>query len=90
MNCLNIDVISDYEGQTANDLIRCFNHVMEMDEFKDVDQDHWIVWTDCGKSFRCAEFIYFLFNDLANKRKSVNLNFFAEKHGNFEFSEVKI
>jgi hypothetical protein len=81
VNCLNIDVISDYDGQEASDLIRVFRHVMNLPQYKKVDEPYYIIWTDCGKQFRCAEFMYFLFNDLASKKKCVNLNFFAEKHG---------
>ena len=85
VNCLNIDVVTDYEGMTATDLIRIFKHVMSLPEFKQIDQDNYIVWTDCGTQFRCGEFIYFLMNELALQNKSVNLNFFAEKHGIINF-----
>ena len=38
VNCLNIDVISDYDGSTASDLIRTFKFIMQLEEFKKVDQ----------------------------------------------------
>jgi hypothetical protein len=81
VNCLNIDVISDYDGQKASDVIRIFRYVMQLPEFKQVDQKNYVIWADCGRQFRCAEFNYFLFNELAEKNKLVSLNFFAEKHG---------
>ena len=81
VNCLNIDVISDYDGSTANDLIRTFKFIMQLEEFKKIDQKNYILWSDCGTQFRCAEFNYFLFNELPQKGKVVNLNFFCEKHG---------
>jgi hypothetical protein len=81
VNCMNIDVISDHEGQTASDMIRAFKHVMELPSFKNVDESEYLIWTDCGKQFRSSEFLYFLFNDLAEKNKRVNLNYFVEKHG---------
>jgi hypothetical protein len=77
----NIDVISDFEGSKAADLIRLFRHVMSLDFFKQVDQNEYVIWTDCGKQFRSAEFFYFLFDELKAKGKKVDLNFFAEKHG---------
>lgn len=86
VNCLNIDVISDYEGETASDLIRIFRHVMNLEEFKKVEQKNFIIWVDCGRQFRSSEFIYFCFNELAEKGFNVNLNYFGEKHGMYEFS----
>lgn len=83
VNCLNIDVVTDYEGMTSSDLIRIFKHIMNLNEFKKIDQDNYIIWTDCGTQFRSSEFIYFLMNELPMVNKSVNLNFFAEKHGIF-------
>lgn len=67
VNCSNIDIISDYQGQTAFDLIRAFKFVMELQIFKDLDKENYVIWTDCGTNFRSAEFIYFLFNYLAEK-----------------------
>ena len=34
VNCLNIDVISDYDGSLASDLIRTFKFIKQLDEFK--------------------------------------------------------
>ena len=81
INCLNIDLVSDYDGSTAGDLIRCFKFLMDLEEFKNVDEENYIIWSDCGSQFRCAEFNYFLFNDLTLKSKCVNMYLFAEKHG---------
>jgi hypothetical protein len=85
VSCLNIDVISDYERQKATDVIRVFKHLMELPEFKQVDEPYYALFIDCGKQFRCSEINHFLFNELTEKGKCVNLNFFAEKHGWFEF-----
>jgi hypothetical protein len=85
INCLNLDIISDHPGQTAYDLIRIFRFLMEQPLFKAIDKENYVIWTDCGSQFRSAEFIYFLFNELAEKEKAVNLNYFCEKHGNLRF-----
>ncbi len=82
INCVNIDVISDYT--TANvsiDAIIQFEHVMKMPAFQEVDENEWVVFVDCRKQFRCAEFIYFLFNTICKRGKVVNINFHAEQHG---------
>ena len=89
VECLNIDIISDYEGSTAGDLKRCFRFLMQLERFKKVSEEifteerdpQWIIWSDCGTQFRCAEFNYFLFNELADQGISVSMNWFAEKHG---------
>lgn len=52
-----------------------------MDEFKAVEQKKYIVWTDTGTHFRCAELIHYLFDELAREQIRVCLNFFCEKHG---------
>jgi hypothetical protein len=84
VKCLNIDVISDYDGTKAYDMIRTFKHVMNLPQFSNIskDIDSYVIWSDCGTQFRSSEFIYFLFDELANQNIAVNLNFFAEKHGN--------
>ncbi len=79
------DVISDYDGQKASDVIRVFKHVMELPQFKEADESEYVLFIDCGKQFRFSEFNHFLFNYLAEKDKCVSLNFFAEKYGQFEF-----
>ena len=81
VECKNFDIISDYEGSTAQDLIRCFRFLRQLDEFKNIDQSSYIIWSDCGTQFRCAEFNYYLFCELAKEKISVNMNWFAEKHG---------
>ena len=81
IQCLNIDIISDHEGSTAGDLKRCFKFLMKLDIFKKIQKKNWIIWSDCGTQFRCAEFNYFLFNELADQGISVSMNWFAEKHG---------
>jgi hypothetical protein len=55
------------------DTIIQFEHIMKMPAFQEV--------SDCGRQFRCAEFIYFLFNTMAKRGKVVNLNFHDEAHG---------
>ncbi len=81
VNVLNIDIITDYEGQDAGDVTRIFKHVMLLPEFIEIDQPEFKVWSDSGSQFRCKEFVYFCTNYLARQNKSVTLNFFAERHG---------
>ena len=54
---------------------------MALEEFKKIDKADYNVWADCGTQFRCVEFNYFPFDELASKRKSVDFNLFCEKHG---------
>ena len=49
--------------------------------FKQVDQKDYIIWSDTGSHFRCAEFIHYLFKELADKGITVSFNLFCEKHG---------
>ena len=37
VKCLNIDIISDYEGSTAQDVVKNFKKVMSLDKFKEID-----------------------------------------------------
>ncbi len=45
------------------------------------DKKKYIVWTDTGSHFRCAEFMHYLFVELANLGIEVSYNLFCEKHG---------
>ena len=83
INCLEIDLISDYEGSTAQDVIKNFKFVMNLPRFKAITKNinEYIIWADCGTQLRCAEFNYFLFDELALQGISVNMNWFAPKHG---------
>lgn len=84
--CYNLDIISDDLRADAFMLKLMFRYVMSLDLFKEIDQPTYVIWTDCGKQFRCQEFYHFLFVELANEGKNVELNFFAEKHGNLKSS----
>lgn len=81
INCIDFDIVSDYKGNKSYDIRRIFRHLMELPEFKAIDKDYWIIWSDCGSNFRNKEMNYFYFTELAEKNKCVNLNFFVEKHG---------
>jgi hypothetical protein len=82
VNCISFDIISDYTTANASiDAIIQFEHIMQLPAFQEVDENEWVVFTDCGRQFRCAEFIYFLFNTMSKRGKLVNLNFHAEAHG---------
>ncbi len=49
--------------------------------FKEIDKPSYIIWTDTGKHFRCAELAHYFLVNLAEEKKAVNWNFFVEKHG---------
>ncbi|CAF0939039.1 unnamed protein product [Brachionus calyciflorus] len=49
--------------------------------FKKIEKKNYTIWTDAGTHFRCAEFLYYLFNELANEKIMVKYNIFGEKHG---------
>ena len=52
-----------------------------MAEFQQLDQNKYIVWTDTGPHFRCAELMHYLFKELAETKIQVCYNLFAECHG---------
>ncbi|CAF0988080.1 unnamed protein product [Brachionus calyciflorus] len=79
---MNIDLISSFqENESALDVIRGFRFLRELEEFKTVETNKYLVWTDTGTHFRWAELIYYLFKELADEKIQVCLNFFCEKHG---------
>jgi hypothetical protein len=49
--------------------------------FKEIDKPSYIIWTDTGKHFRCAELAHYFLVELAEEKILVNWNFFVEKHG---------
>lgn len=53
----------------------------ELECFREIDENKYIVWADTGPHFRCAEMIHYLFSELLQQNKYVSLNFFCEKHG---------
>ena len=73
-------MIGDF-NQDAFSVVRAFRLLRNQDFFKVIDQKNFIIWSDCGKHFRCAEFISFLMKELSQSQIHVNLNFFAESHG---------
>jgi hypothetical protein len=81
INCMDIDLVTDYAGQTSSDIKRIFRHVMTMPQFREIDQPNWIIWSNTGSNFCSKEMVYFYFNELATNGKSVNLNYLVEKHG---------
>ncbi len=53
----------------------------ELEIFKKLDKKKYHIWTVAGGHFRCAEFIYYLFVELAIDKIQVSYNLFAECHG---------
>ena len=49
--------------------------------FRELDKNRYIIWSDTGPHFRCAEFMHYLFVELALLDKKVSFNLFCEKHG---------
>ena len=81
INRYDFDLISDYEGSTAQDVIKNFKYIISLKNFQEIDENDYIVWADCGTQLRCAEFNFFLFDELARYGKSVSMNWWCEKHG---------
>ncbi len=55
-----------------------FNRFLRtQDCFKTFTQKKWIVWSDCGGHFRCAELMNYCFNVLAKEKIRICLNFLA-------------
>ena len=53
----------------------------QLECFRELDRKKYIIWTDTGSHFRCAEFMHFLFKELAQLDIQVSFNLFCEKHG---------
>jgi hypothetical protein len=56
---------------------------MSLPQFVEIRKNinNLVLWSDCGPQMRCAVFVYFLFDELAEENILVNLNHFVEKHG---------
>ena len=83
VKCIHFDFISDVDcKQDAAKAVVGFKFLRETAQFKAIEKDNYIIWSDCGGHFRCAEFISYLFDDLRLKKKiKIQMNFFAENHG---------
>ena len=79
--CINFDVVSENLKQDALAVVQCFRFLRKQKFFVDVEKNNYIIWADCGSHFRCSELAHYLFKELAEEKKIVNLNFFCEKHG---------
>ena len=53
----------------------------QLEIFQNIEKKKYIVWTDTGNHFRCAELMHFLFVELASVGIEVSYNLFCEKHG---------
>ena len=53
----------------------------QLDIFKCVERSTYKIFCDTGPHFRNAEFLHYLFNELAGQKIKVSLNFFCEAHG---------
>ena len=77
---INVDFVGDFY-QNAFSVVRAFRLLRKQTFFEVLDKKKYIIWADCGKHFRCAEFISYLMRELVEEKINVNLNFFAESHG---------
>jgi hypothetical protein len=48
-------------------VVRGFRLLRSQQFFKDIDKDKYIVWTDCGKSFRNKEIMGYLMIELSRE-----------------------
>ncbi|CAF0809146.1 unnamed protein product [Brachionus calyciflorus] len=79
---LNIDLISSQqENETSFDVLCGFRFLRQLEEFKEIEQNKYLIWADTGSHFRSAEILSYLFVELSNEKIQVCLNFFCEKHG---------
>ncbi|CAF1001538.1 unnamed protein product [Brachionus calyciflorus] len=78
---INVDIIASFLSQKGKDVVSAFRFLRGQEMFKKIDKKKYIIWTDAGTHFRCADFLHYLFNELANEEIIVQYNIFAEKHG---------
>lgn len=81
INCYNVDIVSESLSSDAKSVVESFKLLRNMDFFRRIDKKKYVIWTDCGTHFRCAQFYNYLFNELIVENIFVKWNFFAEKHG---------
>lgn len=80
IDCINVDIVYDGSQEAVN-VIRCFRFLRQQSFFQEIEKKNYILWSDAGKHFKCAELTYYFLYELAAEKINVNLNFFAEKHG---------
>jgi hypothetical protein len=56
-------------------------YLRNLECFREIDRHSYIIWTDCGPHFRCAEMMHYCFKELLDFKIKVSLNYFCEKHG---------
>jgi hypothetical protein len=71
---VNFDYISKcYAGsQDAHAVVRAFRILRNQLFFKNIEQDDYVIWADCGTHFRNSLIMGYLFKELKNSNKHGN------------------
>jgi hypothetical protein len=65
---INFDIITnDDDNQDMAAVVRGFRLLRSQQFFREIDKTKYIVWSDCGKSFRNCEIIGYLMIELASE-----------------------
>jgi hypothetical protein len=62
---INFNIISANLDQGASAAVRGFRILRKQEFFTKIDQQHYIVWADCGPHFRTQKFIGYLLLELS-------------------------
>jgi hypothetical protein len=65
---INFDIISSDPSQDSKAAIRGFKVLRSQPFFLEIEKPNYIVWADCGKHFRCKEFVSYLLLELASEK----------------------
>ncbi len=67
LKTINFDIISTDEKSDAMAAVRGFRILRSLHFFKQIDKKNYIIWSDCGKSFRNSTVCGYLFKELKSE-----------------------
>jgi len=74
---INFNIITDNGNQDAMLTVQLFRIIRRQAFFKAIDQKKYVIWTDCGKTFRNKLFTGYLFKEL--KQEKIHGNYTYRK-----------
>ena len=81
---VNFDIITNNDDpQDSASVVRALKLLRKQDFFKEIEQNSYIIWADCGKHFRNCQVVGYLFGDLSKE----NINGF--NYLDFIFDSMK-
>jgi hypothetical protein len=75
---MHIDIISILLDHSTTFVISAFEKLFSLPQFKEMNGTNFEIWSDTGPHFRSYQFMHYL---LKHRPETIQVNFFAEKHG---------